>query len=454
VSSFWTQEVAAQRVDRPALAADRTADVCIVGGGYTGLWTAYELLRAQPDLDVVVLEAETVGFGASGRNGGWVIGVLAGDRRTWSRRGGRAGVIAQDAAIRATVAHIGEVVGEEGIECDFVHSGTLRVAEDGLQRRRLENEIATERSWGAGPADFVLLERDELGERLTIPSAIAARFHPHCARIQPAKLVTGLAAAAERRGATIHEHSRATDISAGRVRAAGATVSARHVIRATEGYTARMPGLRRTLLPMRSSMIITAPLDAATRDQIGWDGAETLHDSRYQFIYAQRTADGRIAIGGRGKPYRYASDSHAEGSADPEVAAELRARLVSLFPPVADVEIAESWSGVLGVTRSWTPGVSFDADTGLGWAGGYVGDGVAASNLAGRTLRDLILGRRSPLTALPWVAPLGRHWEPEPLRWLGVQGVYQLLRRADAQEQRTGRPSPFAIPARLLGAVH
>jgi glycine/D-amino acid oxidase-like deaminating enzyme len=448
------QDAAAQRVARPALAADRIADVCIVGGGYTGLWTAYELLREQPDLDVVVLEAETVGFGASGRNGGWVIGLLAGDRRTWAARRGRAGVIAQDAAIRDTVGHIGQIVGEEGIDCDFVHAGTLRVAEDALQRRRLQDAIATERSWGAGPSDVVLLERDELRVRLSIPSAVAGRFSPHCARIQPAELVTGLAAAAARRGATIHEHSRAIKIDPGRVATAAAIVNARHVIRATEGYTATLPGLRRALLPMRSSMIITAPLDAATWAQIGWDGAETLHDSRYQFIYAQRTHDGRIAIGGRGKPYRYASDTHAEGSAEPEVAAELHGRLVSLFPPLAGVEIATSWSGVLGVSRGWTPAVSFDADTGLGWAGGYVGDGVAASNLAARTLRDLILGRRSPLTALPWVAPLGRRWEPEPLRWLGVQGVYQLLRRADAQEQRTGRPSPFAIPARMLGAAH
>ncbi|MGI8715697.1 MAG: NAD(P)/FAD-dependent oxidoreductase [Solirubrobacteraceae bacterium] len=453
MSSFWMQDVAADRIARPALTADRTADVCIIGGGYTGLWTAYELLRAQPDLDVVVLEAEEIGFGASGRNGGWVIGVLAGDRETWSRRGGREAVIAQDAAIRATVPHIGEVVGEERIDCDFVHGGTLRVAEDGLQRARLEAEIAAERAWATGPSDFVLLERDELRQRVNIPSAVAGLFSPHCARIHPAKLALGLAAAAQRRGATILEHSRVTQIAPGRVSTAAATVRARHVIRATEGYTARLPGLRRALLPMRSSMIVTAPLSDATWSAIGWDGAETLHDSRYQFIYAQRTRDGRIAIGGRGKPYRYASGCRAEGFADASVARELRARLVALFPMLADVAIETSWQGVLGVSRDWTPAVSLDPVTGLGWAGGYVGDGVAASNLAARTLRDLVLGRRSALTALPWVAPLGRHWEPEPLRWLGVHGVYQLLRRADAQEQRTGRPSPFAVPARMLGAA-
>ncbi len=454
MSSFWTQQLAAPSTPRPPLATDRAADVCIVGAGYTGLWTAYELLRAQPSLDVVILEAETVGFGASGRNGGWVLGAIAGDREWWRRRRGRAAVAAQDAAVRETVGHIGQVIEHEHIDCDFVHGGTLRVAETGLERARLERAIALERSWGAGPQDSMLLEADALAERLHLPTAIAAKFSPHCARVQPAKLAAGLANAAERQGATIHEGSRVTAIAPGRVSTASAAVRARHVIRATEAYTARLPGLRRKVLPMRSSMIITAPLDEATWTAIGWDGAETLGDSRHVYIYAQRTRDGRIAIGGRGKPYRYASDTEGEGSADPAVARELRTRLCELFPVLADVTIDTTWQGVLGVTRPWRPTVSFDPSTGLGWAGGYVGEGVAATNLAGRTLSDLILGRRTALTELPWVAPVERNWEPEPLRWIGVNAVYESLRRADAAERSSGRASPFALPAKLLGITH
>jgi glycine/D-amino acid oxidase-like deaminating enzyme len=171
-------------------------------------------------------------------------------------------------------------------------------------------------------------------------------------------------------------------------------------------------------------------------------------------MYAQRTADGRIAIGGRGKPYRYASDTTGEGSADAPVAAELRARLIELFPTLHDVGIDTTWQGVLGVTRPWRPTVSHDRTTGLAWAGGYVGEGVAAASLAARTLTDLILDRDSELRRLPWVAPLRRRWEPEPLRWIGVNAVYESLRRADHAEVRTGRPSPFAIPAKLLGISH
>jgi glycine/D-amino acid oxidase-like deaminating enzyme len=454
MSSFWTQAIVGERAARPALTAGRDADVCIVGGGYTGLWSAYELLRAEPSLDVVILEAETIGFGASGRNGGWVLGAIAGDREWWSKRSGRAAVVAQDAAVRQTVGHIGQVIEHEHIDCDFVHGGTLRVAETGLERRRLEDAIAFERSWGAGPQDTMLLEADELQERLHMPTAIAGKFSPHCARVQPAKLAAGLAQAIERRGATVYERSRVTGIAPGEVSTDAGVVRARHVIRATEAYTAGLPGLRRKLLPMRSSMIITAPLDAATWAAIGWEGAETLGDSRYVYIYAQRTSEGRVAIGGRGKPYRYASDTEGEGPADAGVVAELRTRLCELFPVLADVQTDATWQGVLGVSRPWRPSVSFDPDTGLGWAGGYVGEGVAATNLAGRTLADLILGRRTALTELPWLAPLNRNWEPEPLRWIGVNAVYESLRRADASERRSGRSSPFALPAKLLGITH
>jgi glycine/D-amino acid oxidase-like deaminating enzyme len=454
MTSFWTQQIADQRIARPALSADRDADVCIVGGGYTGLWTAYELLRAEPSLDVVLVEAETIGFGASGRNGGWVLGAIAGDREWWARRSGRAAVGVQDAAVRDTVGHIGQVIEHEHIDCDFVHGGTLRVAETGLERERLEAAIAYQRSWGAGPQDGRLIEADELRERVRIPSAIAATFSPHCARVQPAKLAAGLAQAVERQGATIYERSRATTIGPGRVSTAGGAVRARHVIRATEAYTAHLPGLKRKLLPMRSSMIITAPLDEATWTAIGWDGAETLGDSRHVYIYAQRTSDGRIAIGGRGKPYRYGSNTEGEGAADPSVAAEIRGRLCELFPVLADVRIDATWQGVLGVARPWRPTVSFDPSSGLGWAGGYVGEGVAATNLAGRTLTDLMLGRHTALSQLPWVAPMDRNWEPEPLRWIGVNAVYESLRRADVAERRSGRSSAFALPAKLLGITH
>jgi glycine/D-amino acid oxidase-like deaminating enzyme len=397
---------------------------------------------------VVVLEAQTAGFGASGRNGGWLLGELAGDREAWARRSGRDGVVALQHAIEATVDEVGRVVAAEDIDCGFRKGGSLHVAQTPLELERVRARIAAERAWGE--TGSVLLGADETRARIAIPGALGARFSPHCARVQPARLAAGLALAAERAGAVIHERSRVTRIAPGRVDTAAAAVRARWIVRATEAYTAGLPGLRRALVPMTSAMIVTAPLAPAAWERIGWDGAATLLDGRRRYVYLQRTADGRIAIGGRGLPYRFGSRTDREGPLDAGTRRALRERLGELFPAAAEAEIAGAWHGVLGVPRDWTPAVGADPATRLAWAGGYVGEGVAAANLAGRTLRDLLLGRDTELTRLPWVGPLGRGWEPEPLRYAAVRGVYALYGAADRREVRTGRP---ALAGRMADAI-
>jgi glycine/D-amino acid oxidase-like deaminating enzyme len=253
--------------------------------------------------------------------------------------------------------------------------------------------------------------------------------------------------AAERAGATIYEHSPVTAIAPGRAICGRYSVNAATIVRATEAYTADLPGQHRTLLPMNSSMIVTEPVDDATWSSIGWGGTETLRDNAHRYVYAQRTADGRVAIGGRGLPYRFGSRTDREGPLPTQTVRELRDRLTALLPQLRDVRIAAGWHGVLGVARDWMPAVGVDRESGFAWAGGYVGDGVAASNLAGRTLRDLILDRDTDLVRLPWVGRLARSWEPEPLRFAGVHAVYQLYRVADVRESRTASPSRLATLA-------
>jgi glycine/D-amino acid oxidase-like deaminating enzyme len=424
--------------ERAELEGTVEADVCIVGAGYTGLWTALELRRAEPSLRVVVVEKETAGFGASGRNGGWVLGALVGSKAGWIARGGEAGALALERAIQATVDEVGRRVAEEGIDCDYVKGGTLTVAQSPLELRRLLAQRGEES----------LLDADALAGRVRVRGAVGALFSPHCARVQPAKLVRGLAAAAERAGATIHERTPALELGPGRVRTPAGEVRARWVVRATEGYTAGLPGLRRRLAPVTSAMIATEPLRDSTWAEIGWDGCETMLDGRNLYTYLQRTADGRIALGGRGEPYRYGSGTERERPPGAAVVEGLRNRLRDLFG--IEPEIAAAWQGVLGVSRTWRPAVGVDPARGCAWAGGYAGDGVAASNLAARTLRDLILGHDSELTRLPWVGPLERAWEPEPFRYLGIHAVHRLLGAADARERRTGRPSIFA---RVAGTI-
>lgn len=445
--SFWWDAVGGPPPLRDPLEGDIDADVAIVGAGYTGLWTAYELRRAAPELRVVVLEREFAGFGASGRNGGWLSGLLAGSRERYAAHGGRSAVVAAQRAMYATVDEVARVCAEEGIDCDLVKGGTLTVATSPPQLERLRDDLAYERGWGFGDEDYRMLDAAELQRRVRVDAALGAIFSPHVARLQPVRLALGLAAAVERNGATIFEQTPALSIQPGRVTTPRGTVYARWVVRATEGYTAGLPGLRRELVPLNSAMVITAQLDGRTWDRIGWDGCETMVDASHVYCYLQRTADGRIAIGGRGHPYRFGSRGDTAGEIPPDTVAELHSRLQALFSPLAGVEIERGWAGVLGVPRDWCSSVGADPVSGLCWAGGYVGDGVATSNLAGRTLRDLILGRDTELTRFPWVNHRSRRWEPEPLRWLGIHTMYAAMRLGDRAEARSGRASRLAAVA-------
>jgi glycine/D-amino acid oxidase-like deaminating enzyme len=438
---FWWRALGGPAPSRPPLRGALEVDVAIVGAGYTGLWTAYYLKRAQPSLRVVILEAQHSGFGASGRNGGWVIGSFSGPPRAYERGFAHDGFKALQRAMFATVDEIADVLLEQSIDADFVKGGHLAVALDGAQAHRLRAHVAEMRALGLGEQDMRELGAEELAERVRVAGARLAIFSPHAARVHPAKLAVGLAAAVERLGVTIYEQTRALEIRSHEALTAAGAVRARWVVRATEGYTASLRGMRRSLVPMNSSMIVTEPLTASAWEEIGWRGVEVLDDGAHVFVYLQRTADGRIAIGGRGVPYRFGSRADGAGEIAPATIASLGTKLTSMFPAITGTQIDHAWSGVLGVARDWCVSVGADPAGGRAWAGGYAGEGVAAANLAARTLRDLLLGERTPLTELPWVAHRARRWEPEPLRWAAIRGVYSLYRQADRVERRTGRPS-------------
>jgi glycine/D-amino acid oxidase-like deaminating enzyme len=453
---FWWRSLGGPAPARDPLPGPLEADVAIVGAGYTGLWTAYYLKRAQPSLRVVVLEARRSGFGASGRNGGWVTGFFSGPPSAYARGAGDEGFTALQREMFHTVDEIARVLGDRSkigqqIDADFVKGGHLAVALDGAQAARLRAHTGQLRALGIGVEDLRELSREELAQRVRISGAQLAMFSPHAARVHPAKLVAGLAAAVERLGVTIYEQTPVSEIRAGEARTPFGSVRARWVVRATEGYTSSLRGLRRALVPMNSSMIVTEPLPASAWEEIGWRGEEVIDDGAHVFVYLQRTADGRIAIGGRGVPYRFASRTDGDGSTAQATIDSLREKLQSMFPALAGVPIDHAWSGVLGVARDWCISIGADEGTRQAWAGGYVGQGVAAANLAGRTLSDLLLGERTQLTQLPCVTRRpARRWEPEPLRWGAIRGVYSLYRRADRIERRSGRPSRLA---RLVDAA-
>ena len=469
--SLWFDQAAAagDPLERRAgLEGDTQADVCIVGAGLTGLWTAYYLLRAQPSLRVVLLEAEIAGFGASGRNGGWCSALFPVSTHGLARRYGRDRAIAMRRAMNDTVDEVGRAVAEEQIECSWAKGGTISLARDGVQLARVRAEVAGDAEFD-GVDGYEFLGAQEAEARIGAEGVLGAGYTPHCARIQPALLVRGLARAVERLGATIFEGTAVREIRPGStgtsvvtnqpttsgpfVRTNHGSVSARHVIRATEAWTSQLPGSGRDVVPVYSLMVATEPLPASFWDgsagtrAAGLHAGETFTDARHLIIYGQRTADDRLAFGGRGAPYHYGSRIDPAFDRSEAVFTALRSSLTELFPALDGQAFTHGWGGPLGIARDWHASVGLDPTTGVGWAGGYVGDGVGTTNLSGRTLADLVLGRDTELTRLPWVGHRSRPWEPEPLRWIGVNAGLRAMTAADAEEKLTGRPS---VAARLM----
>jgi len=419
-------------------------DVAVVGAGLTGLWTAHYLAEADPSLRIAVLEAEVAGYGASGRNGGWCSALFPASLAKLTRLADRESALAQHRAMRDTVDEVARVTAAEGIDAHLAKGGTIALARNQAQWRRAEAEVQDARAWGRDEGDVRLLDRAEARSLLDGAGTVGGTFTPDCAAVHPARLVRGLATAVERRGVRVHEQTRALSIEPGRVHTAHGTVRAETVIRATEGYTATLAGHRRVLAPVYSLIIATEPLDAEVWDRIGLARRETFTDHRHLIVYGQRTADDRLVFGGRGAPYHLGSRIRPEFDRDERVFQHLYAALVDLLPVLAGTRITHAWGGALGIPRDWCASVGLDHSTGLGWAGGYVGDGVSTTNLAGRTLRDLVLGRDTELTRLPWVGHRSRPWEPEPLRWVGINATRHATTLADAEERLTRRPSLIA----------
>jgi glycine/D-amino acid oxidase-like deaminating enzyme len=431
--SLWLDGLTEPLTPRPSLPGDIDCDVAIIGAGFTGLWSAYYLKRHEPKLNVVVVEREIAGFGPSGRNGGWAMAGLAGSPQVYRRRHSEEAVRRGARETQAAVDEIGRVARAEGIDCGYVKAGAVTVATTGPQLARIE-------SYARGGYDGQ--ERERLDEPLVhIPGVLATAFTKHAARIDPARLARGLADACERLDVRLYERTSALKLAAGGVRCDAGMIRADTVIRATESYTTELPRQGSRYLPLYSLMIATEPLPAEVWERLSWRDGLLVGDLHHLFFYSQRTPDGRIAIGGRGAPYRLLRPISEGNERSEQVAERLRETLRRHFPAAADAQITHHWGGPLAAPRDWSMTVSFDPQTRVGWAGGYTGHGVAAANIAGRTLADLVLGRDTDRVSLPWVGHHSRRWEPEPLRFLASRAIVGVLQRADHNEDRTGRPS-------------
>lgn len=444
--SLWWSTLPASPTPRASLDGDLDVDVAVVGAGFTGLWTAWHLLAARPGLRVAVLEAEVAGFGASGRNGGWASALYPKELDLLARHHGDGVARRLVGILREAVRELGATIGAEGIDADYRRGGTLTLARSEPQLARLMEDLESARARGDTEDDLAWLGAPEAAARCAAAGTLGALYTPHCAAIHPAKLARGLADAVERRGGHLYEGTAVTRIVAAtesrraRCVTRHGAVTADVVVRATEGYTPRLPGSRREVVPLYSLMVATSPLPAAFFERVGLASRETFTDRRHLIIYGQRTADDRLAFGGRGAPYHLGSRVDAGFEDEPRVFSRLAETLEELFGELGG-EVTHRWGGPLGVARDRSPFVRLDRTSGLAAAGGYVGDGVVMSFVAGRALAHLIVDEPDPAEGLPFVGHRARDWEPEPIRWLGITAAMRAAELADRHEARRGTPS-------------
>lgn len=443
--SWWLEDATDPRSPRPALAADATVDVAIVGAGFTGLWTAYELVQRDPGLQVLVLEAAEVGHGASGRNGAWCSAGIAVSPTELARRFGAEVARTTVRTMRDTVDEVARVCLAEGIDAQFRKGGILRIARGRHELPQLNRQFAALQRLDLADG-LALLDAPAVQDRVRVAGAEAALYDPHGAVLHPGRLVHGLAHACERRGVRIVERTPVTRVVPRRGRAdatavaATGTVRAGTVVLACEAWLSQLPGHRRDVLPVYSLIVLTEPLDPQTWERIGWAGHEALSSHRYTVDYLSRTVDGRILFGGRGAPYHLGSRIDPSFDRHGPTHGMLARMLKGWFPQLDGVRVAHAWGGPLGIPRDFLPAFVHDPATGIAAAYGYTGQGVATANLAGRVLADLIATGDTPHRNLPMVGHRPRRWEPEPVRWLAARYLQRALARIDERAARTGQP--------------
>jgi glycine/D-amino acid oxidase-like deaminating enzyme len=433
--SLWDFGMEALSPERPRLTDDLTCDVLIVGAGFTGLWSAYYLTEHAPHLKIAVVDRERVGFGASGRNGGWLSHLIPGSRHVLEKESGLQAVIDLQRLMVDSVDEVLNVARTHNMDIDANKTGNVVLATNEAGLARLQARRAADIRAGLKESEMRMLSVQEVGNHVNATHIAGGLYVEPVARIHPGKLVRNLALLVESRGVKIYEDTAVETIDGRTATTPGGRISAENVLVCTEGFSGPLLG-RRRIIPIKSSMIATKQLSPEQWDAIGWGSSETLSDTAHSYMYAQRTADGRIALGGRGKPYYFGSRVNPTGDCHPMIVEALLARLERYFPGTG-IEAEYGWSGVLGVSRDWCAAISHDRDTGLGTSTGYAGHGVGSSNLGARTLVDLVLQRDTEFARSALVNRRSPSWEPEPIRWTGIQSMYRLFRTADAWEERT-----------------
>ena len=441
--SWWLREALALEHDaepRPRLKGDVNADVVILGGGFTGLWTAYHLTEARPELKVVVLEQDICGGGPSGRNGGFASGW-------WDELDGLITLYGREAAVRAcraisdSIKAIGEFCRAHEVDAWYKHAGYLYAATAPQHEALCEEIVALAREVGASE-ELVALNPQELKARCASPAFRSGAFMRDGASVQPAFLARGLRRVLLERGVTIHEGTPVTSLDAGPPAVAttpSGSVRAPRAVLALNAWAIGWPQLRRRLVAWSSYIVLTAPAPEKL-EEIGWTGGELITDFRTSVRYFRTTRDGRIAFGGGGgRASSRIDDSFTHDMRAVEEAAEGFRRL---FPSWSDVPLEDAWGGPIDVSPTHLPTFGSLDPGNLFYALGYTGNGVAPTHLAGKVIADLVTGADTESTRLPMVNPKPRLFPPQPLRSIGAAVIRRAIIAKDTAEETGRSPNP------------
>ena len=435
VDNFWftAADLEHQAINAP-LRGRHKADIIIIGGGFTGLSSAYHLSRRFPDKKIVLLEGACCGYGASGRNGGFCDAGFSGLLGYVKAAGPELGRKAFEASLFG-IDQVKRMVAEHGVQCDFEQNGMLEAALDEQQAQQLDRHHATYKSLGL---ETTLVQGKELEAEVRSPRYVAGLKFPYGAILNPAKLARGMKPVIERAGVEVWERTVVMRVTPGKVHHVETEmgdISAPVLVLGLNGYAPKLGFFRDRVLPLCSYVIATAPLTAAQWESIGWRHRQGIADMRVLFDYQRPTADGRIVIGGSAAPY-FAGDALSSGNYKPAVEAVTKS-LFTTFPQLDGLPIEHAWGGTMGFTMDFTPSVGVMGEhQNIFYGVAYNGEGVAFSQTAGRIISELMAGEQSDLTRLCAVNHQIPYLGPGNLR-IVFQRLYEwYLRRAGAKTVR------------------
>lgn len=426
--SFWLESMS--YLENPPLNGELKTDVAIIGGGFTGIASSYFLKQAEPSLNVTVLENEVVGYGASGRNGGFVMTLFGMTLGLTALRFGKQKALQAHKYMEKAVDLVKDLIARNNIQCDFEFPGFLRVATAPGLRKRIIHEINLAKSLGIEGIEWI--SANEVKEQVNSPLYLGAWWEPRCGLVNPAKLVRGLAEVVKNSGVNIYDRTPVLEVKKNNriyLKTPGGTVIAEKVVFATNAYSHLIPQLKRKQVPVFTYIVLTEPLDEKDLESIGWKNRQGIEDARDFVHYYRLTSDNRLLMGGRDITFSIGKNMNKD--LNNRIFRRLEEDIRLTFPSLQKVKISHRWGGPVSIPTDLSPAMGYLGDKRIVYSLGCVGHGVALTHMNGWTISDLLLERETERTETFFVNRKLIPWPPEPLRLMVSSAIYSYMRLED-----------------------